>query len=163
VAKLFRALLAQKNSQNFHRKIRQKIRLSTWQHIYRYISDTWVLLLISNQLPKSGSLVYDQQQSLKEKEGRVRFQNSMAAHSPAPLPPSFKGTRHSKPKFLNSTSLPSNPPLVVSLPYHNRQRKALRISASVSVSNPEVRTGPGDLVASILSKVCPFPSSLISL
>ncbi|XP_059460635.1 probable plastid-lipid-associated protein 8, chloroplastic [Corylus avellana] len=77
----------------------------------------------------------------------------MAAHSPAPLPPSFKGNRQSKPKFLNSTSLPSNPPLIVSLPYHHRQRKALRISASVSFSNPEVRTGPGDLVASILSKV----------
>jgi hypothetical protein len=44
--------ITHKNSQNFYRKIRQKIRLSTWQHIYRYISDTWVLLLISNQLPE---------------------------------------------------------------------------------------------------------------
>ncbi|GLT54099.1 hypothetical protein SLA2020_303380 [Shorea laevis] len=87
----------------------------------------------------------------------------MAAHSSALLTPSFRGTKHSKPNLQNSCSVPSNSPLIVSLPYHHRRRKILRISASVSVSNPEVRTGPADLVASILSKVCPFPLSLLAL
>uniref|UniRef100_A0A2N9GM75 Plastid lipid-associated protein/fibrillin conserved domain-containing protein n=1 Tax=Fagus sylvatica TaxID=28930 RepID=A0A2N9GM75_FAGSY len=76
---------------------------------------------------------------------------ALAAHSSALSPPSFRASHHSKPKLLNSRS---NPPLIVSLPYyHHRHHKPLTISASVSVSNPEVRTGPDDLVASLLSKV----------
>lgn len=126
-----------------------------------HVGPTVDILLIARKVKASSTISNNLWK--KRKADRVRFQDSMAAHSPAPLPPSFRGTRQSKPKFLNSTSLPSNPPLIVSLPYHHRQRKALRISASVSFSNPEVRTGPGDLVASILSKVCPFLSSLISL
>ncbi|KAG2691669.1 hypothetical protein I3843_08G018800 [Carya illinoinensis] len=77
----------------------------------------------------------------------------MAIHSSTLIPSSFGGAKHSKPKLLKSCSLPSNPPPLVSFPYRHRHRKALRISASVSVSNPEVRTGSDDLVASILSKV----------
>ncbi|XP_042993160.1 probable plastid-lipid-associated protein 8, chloroplastic [Carya illinoinensis] len=76
----------------------------------------------------------------------------MAIHSSTLIPSSFGGAKHSKPKLLKSCSLPSNPPPLVSFPYRHRHRKALRISASVSVSNPEVRTGSDDLVASILSK-----------
>ncbi|KAF3966959.1 hypothetical protein ACB098_10G092600 [Castanea mollissima] len=87
---------------------------------------------------------------------------ALAAHSSA-LSISFRGAwaqpQHSKPKLLYSipsisiSKSKSNPPLIglVSLPY--RHRKPLGIFASVSVSNPEVRTGPDDLVASILSKV----------
>ena len=80
-----------------------------------------------------------------------RTSMALAAHSSALSPPSFRASHHSKPKLLNSRS---NPPLIVSLPYyHHRRHKPLTISASVSVSNPEVRTGPDDLVASLLSKV----------
>ncbi|KAM4074403.1 hypothetical protein ACB094_10G090700 [Castanea mollissima] len=87
---------------------------------------------------------------------------ALAAHSSA-LSISFRGAwaqpQHSKPKLLYSipsisiSKSKSNPPLIglVSLPY--RHREPLGIFASVSVSNPEVRTGPDDLVASILSKV----------
>lgn len=41
-------------------------------------------------------------------------------------------------------------------PLLNRRSNGFRIAASVSVSNPNVRTGPDDLVASILSKVKSF-------
>lgn len=83
---------------------------------------------------------------------------SMAVHSLTLLPvSSFRGAVQSKPRLLKSRSLPSNPPPIFSLPNYHRQRKTLSIFASVSVSNPELRTGPDDLVASILSKVCPFP------
>lgn len=82
----------------------------------------------------------------------------MAVHSSALLPPSFSAAERSKPKLLKPRSLPFSPLPIVSLHHHRRQRKTLRILASVSVSNPEVRTSPDDLVASILSKVYPFTS-----
>ncbi|KAL6216884.1 hypothetical protein ACLB2K_010102 [Fragaria x ananassa] len=58
-----------------------------------------------------------------------------------------------KPRFHNLSAKPTNLGLAVSPHSHSRHRKALRISATVSVSSPETRTGPDDLAAAILSKV----------
>ncbi|WVY90092.1 hypothetical protein V8G54_035606 [Vigna mungo] len=56
------------------------------------------------------------------------------------LPSSFK---------LNAPTKNSD---TLRFPLLNRRSNSFRIAASVSVSNPNVRTGPDDLVASILSK-----------
>ncbi|XP_062022014.1 probable plastid-lipid-associated protein 8, chloroplastic [Rosa rugosa] len=63
------------------------------------------------------------------------------------------GSDPSKPRFPNLCAKPTNLGLAVSPHSHSRNRKTLRISATVSVSNPELRTGPDELAASILSKV----------
>ncbi|XP_021912673.1 probable plastid-lipid-associated protein 8, chloroplastic [Carica papaya] len=44
-------------------------------------------------------------------------------------------------------------PVSVSLPCKNRLNRTLRVVNSISVSDPGLRTGPDDLVSSILSKV----------
>ncbi|KAI5354776.1 hypothetical protein L3X38_007671 [Prunus dulcis] len=69
-------------------------------------------------------------------------------------PSTFRGgPEPSKPKFLNFCSKPTNLAFAI-LPYTRcRRHKTLRILASVSVSNPQVLTGPEELSASILSKV----------
>ncbi|TKY58218.1 plastid-lipid-associated protein 8 [Spatholobus suberectus] len=58
--------------------------------------------------------------------------------------------------FLPS-SFKLNPPtpksVTLRFPHLNRRYNSFGVAASVSVSNPHVRTGPDDLVASILSKV----------
>ncbi|KAJ0090678.1 hypothetical protein Patl1_12723 [Pistacia atlantica] len=73
----------------------------------------------------------------------------MACSFSPPLPSSV-----SKPNISKaSVSKPSNLLLTVSVPCEKRQSKSLRIVTAVSISNPEVRTGPDDLVQSILSKV----------
>ncbi|KAJ4707673.1 Plastid-lipid associated protein PAP / fibrillin family protein [Melia azedarach] len=61
----------------------------------------------------------------------------------------------SKPKIpVSSNSKPANLHLKVSLPYEKRlNSRSLRIAKAISISNTELRTGPDDLVASILSKV----------
>lgn len=71
------------------------------------------------------------------------------ASSSAVLSSSLRGVEFSKPKTL-TRSVPS---FSVSIPLHRRPHKNGRVFASISVSTPEVRTGPDDLVASILSKV----------
>ncbi|TQD69391.1 hypothetical protein C1H46_045076 [Malus baccata] len=63
------------------------------------------------------------------------------------------GADPSKPKFLNLCSKPTNLALTVSPQSHSCRRNTLRILASVSVSDPGIRTGPEELSASILSKV----------
>ncbi|QCD99604.1 probable plastid-lipid-associated protein 8, chloroplastic [Vigna unguiculata] len=58
--------------------------------------------------------------------------------------------------FLSSSfklNAPTNNSVTLRFPLLNRRFNGCRIAASVSVSNPNLRTGPGDLVASILSKV----------
>ncbi|POO03806.1 Plastid lipid-associated protein/fibrillin conserved domain containing protein [Trema orientale] len=80
----------------------------------------------------------------------------MATASSLALLPSttFGGlSEPSRPKFLDFRSKPTN--LILSVSSHSRfcKGKTLRVSASVSVPNLEVQTGPGDLVDSILSKV----------
>ncbi|CAK9312886.1 unnamed protein product [Citrullus colocynthis] len=59
----------------------------------------------------------------------------------------------SKSKFLAPSSKSSIPCHSVSISSPFRRRKPFGIQASVSISDPQVRTGPDDLVASILSKV----------
>lgn len=78
-----------------------------------------------------------------------------ATYSLALLPSAFRGgPEASRLKLLNYRSKPTNFILAVSpLSKSRRQLKTFTVLASVSVSNPEVRTGPDDLVASILSKV----------
>ncbi|XP_061364317.1 probable plastid-lipid-associated protein 8, chloroplastic [Gastrolobium bilobum] len=61
------------------------------------------------------------------------------------LQPRSFGVRSHNPPRPKSFTLP--------FPQRNRCHVSFRVSASVSVSNPDVRTGPDDLVASILSKV----------
>ncbi|KAK7384823.1 hypothetical protein VNO78_30526 [Psophocarpus tetragonolobus] len=55
------------------------------------------------------------------------------------------------------SSFKPNPPspnsVTLRFPHLNRRHNGVRVAASVSVSNPSLRTGPDDLVASILSKV----------
>lgn len=66
----------------------------------------------------------------------------------------FRGRfEQSRSKFLTPSSASSIPchSISISSPFH--RRKPLGIQASVSTSDPQVRTGPDDLVASILSKV----------
>lgn len=70
--------------------------------------------------------------------------------SSAVLFSSVRACEFSKPQTLIPRS---NSPLIVSIPLHRRRHKNGRVFASISVSSPEVRTGPDDLVASILSKV----------
>ncbi|RDX67748.1 putative plastid-lipid-associated protein 8, chloroplastic, partial [Mucuna pruriens] len=59
--------------------------------------------------------------------------------------------------LLLPSSFKLNPPtpkfVTLRFPHLNRRYNAFTVAASVSVSNPHVRTGPEDLVASILSKV----------
>ena len=59
----------------------------------------------------------------------------------------------SKSKFLAPSSISSIScqSTLISSRFH--RRKPFVIQASVSISDPQVRTGPDDLVASILSKV----------
>lgn len=70
---------------------------------------------------------------------------------------------------LRSSPFKLNPPKLNSVtlrfPHLNRRyNSAFRVvAASVSVSNPNVQTGPDDLVASILSKVNHFVSFRINL
>lgn len=68
---------------------------------------------------------------------------SMACSFSPPLPSLLSKLKISK----ASVSKP------LSIPCEKRQRKSLRIVKAVSISNPELRTGPDDLVQSILSKV----------
>ena len=75
---------------------------------------------------------------------------SSAMASSAVLFSSVRACEFSKPQTLIPRS---NSPLIVSIPLHRRRHKNGRVFASISVSSPEVRTGPDDLVASILSKV----------
>ncbi|CBI20782.3 hypothetical protein VitviT2T_004564 [Vitis vinifera] len=70
--------------------------------------------------------------------------------SSAVLFSSVRACEFSKPQTLIPRS---NSPLIVSIPLHRRRHKNGRVFASISVTSPEVRTGPDDLVASILSKV----------
>ncbi|KAF7830198.1 putative plastid-lipid-associated protein 8, chloroplastic [Senna tora] len=78
-----------------------------------------------------------------------------ASSSLSLLPSSFGGVDTPKPKVssINFSHSPFPLPPSSSCSHQNRRLKTLRVSASVSVSNPQVRTGPDDLVASILSKV----------
>ncbi|XP_028798315.1 probable plastid-lipid-associated protein 8, chloroplastic [Neltuma alba] len=77
----------------------------------------------------------------------------MAASSLSLLPHPVGGVDTPKPKFssihFSRSALPPGP----SYSQQSRRPKSLQISASISVSNPQVRTGPHDLVSSILSKV----------
>ena len=75
---------------------------------------------------------------------------SSAMASSAVLFSSVRACEFSKPQTLIPRS---NSPLIVSIPLHRRRHKNGRVFASISVTSPEVRTGPDDLVASILSKV----------
>ncbi|KAK9946174.1 hypothetical protein M0R45_011650 [Rubus argutus] len=76
------------------------------------------------------------------------------ASSLALSPSTFRGGPESpKPRFPNLCAKPMNVGLAISTRSFSRHRKTLRISATVSVSNPGVRTGPDDLSATILSKV----------
>ncbi|XP_022997459.1 probable plastid-lipid-associated protein 8, chloroplastic [Cucurbita maxima] len=59
----------------------------------------------------------------------------------------------SKSKFLASSSTSSILCQSTSISSRFHRRKPFVIQASVSISDPQVRTGPDDLVASILSKV----------
>lgn len=62
-----------------------------------------------------------------------------------------------KPKIpANFAQTPSNLSLLVSPPCKHTLSKIWRIVSSASMSSPEARTSPDDLVASILSKVDPF-------
>ncbi|KAL5558280.1 hypothetical protein UlMin_034491 [Ulmus minor] len=79
-----------------------------------------------------------------------------SASSLAILPSAFRGLpESSRSKILKFRSKSTNLTLPVSSQsLHFRHRKSsFRVLASVSVSDPELRTGPDDLVASILSKV----------
>ncbi|GLT85140.1 hypothetical protein SLE2022_033380 [Rubroshorea leprosula] len=59
-----------------------------------------------------------------------------------------------KPNTAISASKPLNPLLKASIPLRYGGNRTLRIScSSLSISSPGLRTGPDDLVASILSKV----------
>ncbi|XP_054796433.1 probable plastid-lipid-associated protein 8, chloroplastic [Prosopis cineraria] len=77
----------------------------------------------------------------------------MAATSLSLLPYSVGGVDPPKQKF--SSIHFSNAPFTLSpsCSQQSRRPKSLRVSASISVPNPQVRTGPDDLVSSILSKV----------
>lgn len=59
----------------------------------------------------------------------------------------------SKSKVLASLSTSSIPSQSASISSRYHRRKPFRTQAPVSISDPQVRTGPDDLVASILSKV----------
>ncbi|KAJ7958668.1 Plastid-lipid associated protein PAP / fibrillin family protein [Quillaja saponaria] len=74
----------------------------------------------------------------------------MAASSPSLLPSLFIGPEHPKYQFIPT---PSSSAYVPRTSSYNRRWKTLRISATISASNPEVRIGPDELVPSILSKV----------
>lgn len=66
----------------------------------------------------------------------------------------FRGrVEPSRSKFLASRSTSSVPCQSASISSSSYRRKPLVILASVSTSDPQVRTGPDHLVASILSKV----------
>ncbi|XP_050364728.1 probable plastid-lipid-associated protein 8, chloroplastic [Argentina anserina] len=58
-----------------------------------------------------------------------------------------------KPKLPSLCAKPTNLGLAVSRQSHSLGRKTLRISATISVSSPELRTGPAELAATILSLV----------
>lgn len=74
-----------------------------------------------------------------------------SASSLAILPSGFRGSRT---KIFDLRSKPTNNLVFsVSSSSNSRQKKSFRVLASVSVSDPPVRSSPDDLVASILSKV----------
>ncbi|KAI4337400.1 hypothetical protein L6164_015824 [Bauhinia variegata] len=77
----------------------------------------------------------------------------MATFSLSLSPYSFGGVDPPRPKSISILSTPLHLTLALSRSQHHLWKKTLGVSASVSVSNPDVRTGPDDLVASILSKV----------
>ncbi|XP_062097107.1 probable plastid-lipid-associated protein 8, chloroplastic [Humulus lupulus] len=77
-----------------------------------------------------------------------------SASSFALLPSKFGGiSENSRPKLFELRAKPTN--LISSVASHSRfrQSKTLRVSASVSAPNLELRNGPYDLVSSIISKV----------
>ncbi|KAK4277093.1 hypothetical protein QN277_015144 [Acacia crassicarpa] len=77
----------------------------------------------------------------------------MAASQLSLLPYSVGGVDTPKPKSSSIHFSHSPFPLAPSCFQQSRRSKSLQVSASISVSNPQVRTGPDDLVSSILSKV----------
>lgn len=73
----------------------------------------------------------------------------MACYFSIPLPSSVSEPKISKASVSKLSNLHST----VSVPCEKRRSNSLRSVKAVSISNPELRTGPDGLVQSILSKV----------